>query len=280
MSDVHTTCTTQEIATFGGVTVKSILARAKRERWQSVQRTGRGGGKLWIVASMPKETRELIASGLLRQQYATHEADSCAIVGTIYSAKLGTAPAPVQPINYTPAPSATPLFPGASDRERAVATARLAFVREIERMSGVIGKEGAIRHLADSSRLGSLPSILMEQISTATACKRGGVLTRRTLYRWMADYAERGEAGLLPSQSKTVPIPSWFDDFLRHYQKPQHPSIALAYSDFCRELAARGEGNPPSIHAVRRLLAKMNAPAPQHFRTVARRRVHSGRHHL
>ena len=54
-------------------------------------------------------------------------------------------------------------------------------------MSGILGKEGAIRHLADSSRLGSLPSILMEQISTATACKRGGVLTRRTLYRWMTN---------------------------------------------------------------------------------------------
>ncbi|WP_291437785.1 DNA-binding protein [Desulfovibrio sp.] len=220
--------TTQKIASLLGVnSISTVTRRASRESWQSATRTGRGGGKLWIVASMPKETRELIASGLLRKQYATHEADSCAIAGTIYSAMLGTAPAPVQPINYTPAPSATPLFPGASDRERAVATARLAFVREIERMSGILGKEGAIRHLADSSRLGSLPSILMEQISTATACKRGGVLTRRTLYRWMADYAERGEAGLLPSQSKTVPIPSWFDDFLRHYQKPQHPSIAL-----------------------------------------------------
>ena len=140
-----------------------------------------------------------------------------------------------------------------------MATARLAFVREIERMSGVIGKEGAIRHLADSSRW-------QPPLHTHGADFHGHGLQarrradRRTLYRWMADYAERGEAGLLPSQSKTVPIPSWFDDFLRHYQKPQHPSIALAYSDFCRELAARGEGNPPSIHAVRRLLAKMNAP--------------------
>ena len=260
MGDVHMTYTTQKIASFLGVAIKSVLTRAKREGWQSVQRLGRGGGKLWLVSSMPKETRKLITSGLLRQQYATQEADSRAVVGTINNTTLGTAPAPVQPINYTPAPSATPLFPGASDRERAVATARLAFVREIERMSGILGKEGAIRHLADSSRLGSLPSILMEQISMATACKRGGVLTRRTLYRWMADYAERGESGLLPSQSKTAPVPAWFDDFLRHYQKPQHPSVALAYSEFSRELAARGEGNPPSIHAVRRLLAKMSAP--------------------
>ncbi len=253
-------CTTQEVSALLGITVKNVLERAKRENWQSIQRPGRGGGKLWIVASMPKATRELIASGLLRQQYATHDEDNCAIVDTVDSATVVTAPAPVQHIDFTPAPSAAPLFPGASDRERAVATARLAFVREIERVSGIIGKEGAIRHLVDCSRLGNLPSILMEQISTATACKRGGTLTRRTLYRWMADYAERGETGLLPSQSKVNPVPAWFDDFLRHYQKPQHPSVALAYSDFCKELAARGEVNPPSIHAVRRLLAKMRAP--------------------
>ena len=73
MSDVHTTYTTQEIATFLGVTVKSILARAKREGWQSVQRSGRGGGKLWIVSSTPKDTSELIASCLLRKQYGREE---------------------------------------------------------------------------------------------------------------------------------------------------------------------------------------------------------------
>lgn len=251
---------TQDIAAILGVSRQSVEKRAKLEEWQSVQRSNRSGGKLWIVSSMPKATRELIASGLLRQQYATHDEDNCAIVDTVDSATVVTAPAPVQHIDFTPAPSAAPLFPGASDRERAVATARLAFVREIERVSGIIGKEGAIRHLVDCSRLGNLPSILLEQITTAMACKRGETLTRRTLYRWMADYAERGETGLLPSQSKVNPVPAWFDDFLRHYQKPQHPSVALAYSDFCRELAARGEVNPPSIHAVRRLLAKMRAP--------------------
>lgn len=253
-------CITQEVSALLGITVKNVLERAKRENWQSIQRPGRGGGKLWIVASMPKATRELIASGLLRQQYATHDEDNCAIVDTVDSATVVTAPAPVQHIDFTPAPSAAPLFPGASDRDRAVATARLAFVREIERVSGIIGKEGAIRHLVDCSRLGNLPSILLEQITTAMACKRGETLTRRTLYRWMADYAERGETGLLPSQSKVNPVPAWFDDFLRHYQKPQHPSVALAYSEFSKELAARGEVNPPSIHAVRRLLAKMRAP--------------------
>lgn len=250
----------QDIAAILGVSRQAVEKRAKRENWQFVQGARRNDGNLWTIASMPKTTRELIASGLLRQRYATHDEDDCAAVDTVNSVTVVTIPAPVPHIDFTSSPAAMPSFPGASDRERAVATARLAFVREIERMSGVIGKEGAIRHLVDSSRLGNLPAILMEQITTATACKRGETLTRRTLYRWMADYAERGEAGLLPSQSKIIPVPAWFDDFLRHYQKPQHPSVALAYSEFCKKLAARGEVNPPSIHAVRRLLAKMRAP--------------------
>lgn len=252
--------TSQKLAQLWGLTRQGVDWKAKSEGWQSRPRQGRGGGYEWLVSSMPKNTRELLASCLLRQQYATQEADNRHMVDTGDRATLGTAPAPVPTISYTPTPAATPLFPGASDRDRAVATARLAFVREIERMAGIIGKEKAIRHLADSSCLGSLPAILMDQVSTAMACKRGSTLTRRTLYRWMADYAERGEMGLLPNQGKAAPAPAWFDDFLRYWQRPQHPSVVLAYSEFCKDLAARGEKHPPSIHAVRRLLAKMRAP--------------------
>ena len=146
---------TKQLMCILGIQKKAVHERAFREAWKFTQRSGRGGGKLWDVSSMPKATRELIASGLLRQRYASHD-DNCAIVGTADSAEVVTASAPVQHISSTPAPAAKPLFPGASDRERAVATARLAFVREIERVSGIIGKEGAIRHLVDCSRLGNL----------------------------------------------------------------------------------------------------------------------------
>ena len=156
----------------------------------------------------------------------------------------------------------------ASDRERTVATARLAFVREIERLSGIVGKEKAVQHLVSASRLGSLSPALQELISTATACKRGGTLSRRSLYRWASDYAEGGEAALLPAFRKSEPLPDWFEAFLGYYQKPQHPTVALAYDEFARALKKRGE-TPPSIYAVRRALNKMSAPAREAGRALS-----------
>ncbi|MDR2573461.1 MAG: transposase, partial [Desulfovibrio sp.] len=48
---------TQELATLLGVAVKNLFRRAKRENWQFRKRAGRGGGKEWLVASMPETTR-------------------------------------------------------------------------------------------------------------------------------------------------------------------------------------------------------------------------------
>lgn len=50
---------------LGDTPISTVTRRAKREGWQSVPRKGRGGGKLWVVSSMPAETRDLLASLLL-----------------------------------------------------------------------------------------------------------------------------------------------------------------------------------------------------------------------
>nr|WP_291437752.1 DNA-binding protein [Desulfovibrio sp.] len=83
--------TTRELAQLLGITERAVQLRAKREGWLFVQKRGRGGGKRWGASSTPKETRELIASGLLRQQYATQEADSCAINACVACAMAPTA---------------------------------------------------------------------------------------------------------------------------------------------------------------------------------------------
>ena len=50
--------TTKELAAvLGYATTRSVFLRADREAWQSRKRAGRGGGKEWLVASMPEETR-------------------------------------------------------------------------------------------------------------------------------------------------------------------------------------------------------------------------------
>ncbi|MCH5277508.1 MAG: Mu transposase C-terminal domain-containing protein [Desulfovibrionaceae bacterium] len=49
--------TTQEIASILCLTRQGVDWKAKAEGWQYRPRTGRGGGKEWLVASMPEETR-------------------------------------------------------------------------------------------------------------------------------------------------------------------------------------------------------------------------------
>ena len=258
MADAYST---REIITLLGISRQAIDKRAKREAWKSVPRLGRGGGYFWQVASMPPSTRDAIASALLRETQTA----SCAAVGT--------APVAVRPADTAPAVSCptacscavaahSPEWFRATAREREIASARLAFVREIERLSVVVKKEGAIRHLVEASRTRSLSPVLLDLITTATACRRGGALSRRSLYRWASDYAAGGEVALLPTMSRTMPLPAWMQEFLAHYQKPQHPPVSQAYDDFAAALRRRGE-TPPSVYAVRRALAKMSTPAKE-----------------
>lgn len=246
IADLKDMYTTKELAQLLGMSVKGVLARARREGWQGVQGVGLGGGNRWSASSQPPATRDAIASAMLREARTAAASASNTNAPAIIGGTVGTATAPE--------------WTRASDRERAVATARLAFVREIERLSGIVGKEKAVQHLVSASRLGSLASVLQELISTATACKRGGTLSRRSLYRWASDFADGGEAALLPTFRTKEPLPAWFEEFLGYWKKPQHPPVALAYDDFARAVQKRGE-TPPSIYAVRRALNKMSAPA-------------------
>lgn len=61
IEDVYTT---QEVGAILGLTVKSVLKRALRESWQSRPRAGRGGGNVWLTASMPDRTRLAILAQL------------------------------------------------------------------------------------------------------------------------------------------------------------------------------------------------------------------------
>lgn len=48
----------------------SIIRRAERERWQAQERSGRGGGKEWLLSSMPEETRVAIRAAEEKQALA------------------------------------------------------------------------------------------------------------------------------------------------------------------------------------------------------------------
>mgnify|MGYP000305601622 CR=1 FL=1 len=132
MAAIETTYSTQELTGLLGISQQAITKRAKREGWQALPRAGRGGGKLWVVSSMPAEIRDRLASALLRQPAAiTEENTACASIGSNICAPIGTAGN----------------GPALSDRERAIVTARLAFCRELDRIAPLVGKKAAVAHL-------------------------------------------------------------------------------------------------------------------------------------
>lgn len=54
------TYTSQDLSNLLELAVKNIIAKAKRENWQSIPRKGRGGGHEWLISSMSEETRYAI----------------------------------------------------------------------------------------------------------------------------------------------------------------------------------------------------------------------------
>ena len=59
-----------ELAKILPLTDRAILFRAEREDWTSRPRSGRGGGKEWLVSSMPEETRIAIRAAEEKQALA------------------------------------------------------------------------------------------------------------------------------------------------------------------------------------------------------------------
>lgn len=236
--------TATDIASLLGITQQGIWKRAKREGRQSRPRSGRGGGNEWLVASMPQATRAAIVAGLAR------------------SAEPSQPPAVIN----TPVPALVPSTSAGqvTKKQLDTAEARLVFLREVERLSAVGGKETAIMQLVAASRDNKLAPHLQRLIPAANDKFGGGGkrgLSRRRLYAWVALFEKEGVPGLIPKKSgRVMSIPAWFPFFLSFYQKPQKPSIALAHGDFCREYATRHTGTPPSYYAVRRMLNKMAMP--------------------
>lgn len=78
MDTVKGAYTAQELAPMLGVTERAVLIRAARESWASRPRPGRGGGKVWIVSSMPDATRVALAAAALPPAPA-----SCVLQGAL-----------------------------------------------------------------------------------------------------------------------------------------------------------------------------------------------------
>lgn len=215
-------------------TVRAVQIRAKRERWEG---QGRLGSKAveYSFAALPSETQAALIAATVSE--AAPEATP---VTTPEKMKRDTI-----------------LASRLSEDQRSVMTARLAFVREIERMSHAISQQRAIDSLVALAKSEQLSPYLTDRVQRANDRKTGDrSLSERTLKRWLADYRKEGETGLAPARrQKDMSIPVWAASFLTCYQRPTKPSVEAAYSEF----ALKHPAERPSIHVVRRFLNKLSA---------------------
>ena len=235
----------KELAGLPGMpgTERNVREHAKRHGWEGQQRLGSKAVEYSFLV-LPAETQNAL---LLAQ------ADNAA-------------PTPAS----TVAPPQEEQRPGQqqlTDAQRQVMGARVAFVREIERMSKQVSQQRAIETLVAHAQADDLTPYLKQRVVLANDRKTDTrTLSERTLKRWIADFRKYGERGLAPKRRKAdMSMPPWAGDFLKRYQKPQKPSVEAAY----QLLVEQTEPPHPSIHQVRRWLAKLSPEARERGRMGA-----------
>lgn len=233
----------QELAGLPGLpgTARNVKAMAAREHWEGQTRLGSKAVE-YAFAILPKITQAALIAASVQE----------------------VEPQPVavsKPITIKrDAVSSSRLY----EDQRSVMTARLAFVREIERMSQTISQQRAIDSLVALAKADQLSPYLTGLVLRANDRKTDDrSLSERTLKRWLADYRKNGESGLAPARrQKDLSLPIWAPVFLACYQRPTKPSVESAYAEF----ALKNPAERPSIHVVRRFLNKLSAEARERGR--------------
>ncbi|MDT3668972.1 MAG: Mu transposase C-terminal domain-containing protein [Aromatoleum sp.] len=239
-----------ELAGLPGVpaTPKGTRERAERDAWQFRDVQGKGGrGGLrreYAFASLPAEARAALQARALETALTvvTPAASSPAV-----STGAGVPSLPPVPV-LSPAEL--------TDRQRLERDARHGVLAAIRRLQADAGcsQETALTTLLTNARAGRLDEHLDRMLRLARD-PRGragdGYPSVRTLKRWLA------APDLAPKVVRPdMAVPGWAKDFLACYQRPEKPTVEMAYGHFCAQWAA---GERPSIHQVRRFLAKLGA---------------------
>ncbi len=242
--------TVQELAGLPGLpgTVQGVRLAAAREGWEGQRRLGSKAIE-YSFAVLPAETQAALVARLVQQEQPAEAPQATAPHALISPQRDGISTSRL------------------NDDQRDVMTARVVIIREIERMSQVVSQQRAILTLVGLARDGQLSQYLAERVERANDRKTADrTLSERTLKRWLADFRKHGEIALAPARRKPdMTMPVWAPVFLKHYQRPQKPSVEAAYVQFQHEYPGA-----PSIHAVRRMLAKMPPQAREQGRMGAR----------
>ncbi|WP_302148902.1 DNA-binding domain-containing protein [uncultured Desulfovibrio sp.] len=238
------TYSTQAIAALLAVTDRAIQIRAKRESWQSLPRAGRGGGKLWIVSSMPAETVQAIRAALATQ------------------AALACADAPLPAANPAARPAALAAVP---DKKLDMARARHRIVLEWRAcMERAKAEGGSAREASKAVVVAYNAGLLLP----AWVHEAVPVVSEKTLYRWeksvrdgdgFAALADRRGAwtrggakgaGQLGEAAETL--------FLKAYLHDRKPSVHLAW--MATGAALEKQGLPaPSYSSVMRFFKRYDS---------------------
>lgn len=216
-------------------TKAALLARAEREAWSFTEVKGIGG---------TRREFEPPASVIVEiKRSATAQFVS------------GTAVLRAEDKKYTQ------LELVATDSQRLCAQARQGIVTWLDQIMAQckVSREAAMTTLLTQAKAGTLDDHLVMMLRAARderGRKGDGFPSIRTLKRYIGQAKVGTLAPKLPR--KEFEVPAWAKAFLGFYQQPQKPSVDLAYREFERAYAGRGnEWAFPTIHQVRRFLGKL-----------------------
>ncbi len=249
--------TAAHIAEALRISRQAVAKRAKKESWPCSKA---GKTKVFSLSDLPADVRDAV----LVWELAT-------------SAPVEPAPVPAVAAPNPPAVVDKPTDTSQlTTKQRNVMCARLAFVREIDRLvASGLSKSVIMDNLVAASLSGALAGHLLPLVVVANdragSTQRG--LSKRSLQRWLSDFRHGGEIALAPARAgRDMDIPAWAGDFLTVYQRPSRPTLADAYRQVFGLPHAPNPG-APSIHAVRRFVAKLSLPAREEGRLTGNARL-------
>ncbi len=251
------TLTTADLMYLLEVDRSTIIRRGQREGWEFRPRVGRGGGKNWIIASMPKATRREIGEALISKPFPR---EALAVPDAIEVTAPPCSEASLPDAFSEPLPPAFANTGNLTEKQRAVMIARKGILMEVARLTAVMSKREAIMSLEKGWRDGTIEEGLRQKAIAANdkvgkSANRG--MSYSTIYNWLRQYEQGGEAALAPKHpGPDMRVPEWAAAFLFIYQTPQKPSIADAYRQFIKVWP----GTPPLEGAVRRFVNKIAMP--------------------
>lgn len=208
------TYTTRELAVlFCFSTVRSVFLRADREHWKSRGRAGRGGGKEWLVASMPEETQLAIRAAEEKQALGEEKSMPPKQLSSV----------------------ATPAI--LDDKKRYKALARADLLRQYlvwQRKNGATKAQKAA--FVEAYRAGVWPKLL-EEI---------GPVSWQTLERWKVKQERAGSVLVLADRrgvahrGRTLLTERHQHIILGHVLNPNAPAISQCVREVQRKFQAEG----------------------------------------